>query len=75
MIAGYSGQIYKTSDAGKSWVLQDLYTNNMLRSVFILTDSLSFAVGSNSMILRTDNQGGEGTFISTEISIINNIPI
>lgn len=71
MILGYSGRIYKTSDAGDSWILQDSYTNNTLSSVFILTDSMSFAVGSHSMILRTENQGGEGPVISTGISMIN----
>jgi photosystem II stability/assembly factor-like uncharacterized protein len=54
---GRNGNIYKTTNAGASWVLQPSGTNSELYSVWFVDANLGFAAGNN-VLLKTTNGGG-----------------
>ena len=68
-VAGYNGDIYKTTDSGKTWVKKNSGTTLHLHSIFFLNESIGF-ISSQSMncldadcnkgsvLLKTTN-GGE----------------
>lgn len=53
---GRNGNIYKTVNAGASWVLQPSGTSSELYSVWFVNANLGFAAGSN-VLLKTVNGG------------------
>lgn len=53
---GRNGNIYKTTNAGASWVLQPSGTSNELYSVWFVNANLGFAAGDN-VLLKTTNGG------------------
>ncbi|MEJ2658305.1 MAG: YCF48-related protein [Desulfobacterales bacterium] len=65
-IAGNSGMILHSSDAGKNWNVQNSGVTNNLQKIVFLNDSLGWCAGFNGVILNTINRGS-----SWEIQNIN----
>ncbi len=55
---GYGGQIYKSTDSGNSWNLQNSGTSGNLNSVCFASQIVGYIAGDNGIILKT-NSGGE----------------
>lgn len=53
---GISGEIYRTTNGGQSWDL-NFYTDRSLYAVNFLNDSLGYACGESSILLKTFDQG------------------
>jgi len=51
-IAGSNGKIFKTADAGSTWIQEPQLTNNNLNAIFFISENLGWAVGDNGTILR-----------------------
>ena len=60
---GWSKNIFKTSDAGNTWIKQNysLINGKRLYSVYFINDNIGYAVGEKGVILKTTNGGS--TFI------------
>ena len=56
-MAGNSGALYKTTDAGASWVQLTSGTSNNLNSVYFINTDIGFVAGTNGTILKTINGG------------------
>ncbi len=54
--AGRNGNIYKTTNAGASWVLQNSGTSSELYSICFVNANLGYAAGDN-VLLKTTNGG------------------
>jgi len=55
-IAGSNGTLLRSTDYGSSWILQNSGTNQDLNSIKMLGNT-GYIVGSNGLILKTDNGG------------------
>jgi photosystem II stability/assembly factor-like uncharacterized protein len=49
------GIIWKTEDGGYTWSVDDSSWNNQLTALFIVNDSLAYAVGYNGIIFKNSN--------------------
>ncbi|MFZ0390956.1 MAG: YCF48-related protein, partial [Calditrichia bacterium] len=56
--AGDGGAIYKTTDAGINWILQNSGTTEQITGLHFLDPDTGYAVGANGLILKTVS-GGE----------------
>lgn len=66
--AGEMTAIYRTTDAGSSWVMQTQPGGTPLYSVFFTNDTMGYAVGNVGIMLRTTTGGTVGvTVISGEV--------
>jgi len=76
--AGASGMIYKTTDWGASWTLMTSpVTNQTLNRVFVVSNTLAYAVGTGGTILKyEDIMTGikEGSNHQKEYSLSQNYP-
>lgn len=54
---GLSGIIFKTTDGGENWLLQDSVINSYLLRVFFADDTAGYIIGGNNFLRTTD--GGE----------------
>jgi photosystem II stability/assembly factor-like uncharacterized protein len=57
LAAGYWGSIYRTEDAGKSWVKTETGTKRMIYSISMADAQNGWAVGQLSLVLRTTDGG------------------
>jgi photosystem II stability/assembly factor-like uncharacterized protein len=57
-VAGQSGMILKTTDAGTNWSVQNSGSLNSLISVSFANQDTGYVVGSTGLILKTTNGGG-----------------
>ncbi|MFC2088534.1 YCF48-related protein [Calditrichota bacterium] len=60
-VIGDYGEIYVTEDGGISWVSQISRTENKLRSICFIDDSIGFASGYNRTLIYTKNKGNTWT--------------
>lgn len=51
------GVVYRTSDGGRTWSLQERIEGDRLLSVDFPNPSTGFAVGTDNLVLRTDDAG------------------
>ncbi|MBS1493217.1 MAG: T9SS type A sorting domain-containing protein [Bacteroidetes bacterium] len=66
----WTGRIFKTTNFGTSWFELLSNTNNRLYSVCKVSDSIVFAAGTNSTIIKTINGGTALTSINNFTNII-----
>jgi len=57
-VAGYNGEIYKTTDSGETWRKQNSGTTLHLHSVFFLNENVGFASGQSMNCLDADCNKG-----------------
>jgi photosystem II stability/assembly factor-like uncharacterized protein len=56
-VGGNYGTIYKTTDKGVTWALQNSSTSNHLYGIYFLNSQRGYAVGANGTIIGTTNGG------------------
>jgi photosystem II stability/assembly factor-like uncharacterized protein len=78
LAVGTSGQIYNTTDRGLSWTLMTSpITNQDLLRVFVVSNSLAYAVGTNGTIIKYEIPTGgidEESLTSKEFTLSQNYP-
>lgn len=52
--------IYKSSDAGETWIDQTVTTRRSIRAVFFINETRGFAVGDSGLILYSANNSPAG---------------
>jgi len=57
LAAGYWGSIYRTEDAGKTWVKTETGTKRLIYSISMADAQNGWAVGQLSLVLRTTDGG------------------
>jgi hypothetical protein len=67
------GFIWKTLDGGYIWTVDDSSWNESIESIFIVNDSLAFAVGERGLILKNSNlyYNGIGEINNTVIAFFS----
>ena len=76
-VCGGNGMIYKSSDAGGTWIDQTINTRLSIRAVFFLNETQGFAVGDSGLILYSANNNQTGVkrqFRLTQKSAIGAAP-
>jgi photosystem II stability/assembly factor-like uncharacterized protein len=56
-MAGFSGAIFRTTDAGETWVDYSVDTNNIFVDIFLLSDGTGWIVGTDGAILKVNADG------------------
>src|SRR6188768_1418886 len=64
-IVGYNGNIYKTTNAGKSWEKKNSGTSLHLFSVFFLNENVGFAAGEVMRNCLSDDCNKGSVFLKT----------
>jgi photosystem II stability/assembly factor-like uncharacterized protein len=59
-VCGSNGMIYKSTDAGGTWIDQTVNTRRSIRAVFFLNETQGFAVGDSGLILYSANNSSTG---------------
>jgi photosystem II stability/assembly factor-like uncharacterized protein len=59
-VCGSNGMMYKSSDAGGTWIDQTVTTRRSIRAVFFLNETRGFAVGDSGLILYSANNSSTG---------------
>jgi photosystem II stability/assembly factor-like uncharacterized protein len=59
-VCGSNGMIYKSSDAGVTWIDQTKNTRRSVRAVFFLNEKRGFAVGDSGLILYSADNSSAG---------------
>jgi photosystem II stability/assembly factor-like uncharacterized protein len=57
IVTGYNGKVLETTDAGMSWNLVDVGSDQALYNIDFATDSVGWIVGQEATILRTSDGG------------------
>jgi photosystem II stability/assembly factor-like uncharacterized protein len=68
-VCGNSGHVFKTTDAGNSWVQQNSGTSIQLNSIFFLNNLTGWAAGDNGGLVKTTDGGNNWQILSTGSSI------
>ncbi len=56
-IISNKGKIYKTTDYGKSWILQNGNISSRLNEIHMVNEFTGYIVGDSSVVLKTSNGG------------------
>ncbi|MCO5252437.1 MAG: YCF48-related protein [Candidatus Kapabacteria bacterium] len=56
-IAGYAGTIYRTTDAGVTWIDYSTDTNYIFVEIFLLSDGTGWIVGTDGAIFKVNAEG------------------
>jgi photosystem II stability/assembly factor-like uncharacterized protein len=67
-IVGSSGLIFKTTNCGAGWTVNNIGTTNALNSVYFTDADTGYIVGISGMIFKTTNGGDQWTRQITETS-------
>lgn len=60
-MVGNKGTVYKTTDGGNSWVLQNTGVTNDLNKVFFINENIGWAGSLNGTVIKTTNGGATWT--------------
>ncbi|MBN2276005.1 MAG: T9SS type A sorting domain-containing protein [Bacteroidales bacterium] len=73
-IVGNYGSIFKTTDAGNSWMSLNSNVENSLGSVFFIDSLTGYAAGANGTILKTTNGGISTNITGKKETMVNLFP-
>jgi len=78
-VCGSNGMIFKSSNAGDTWIDQTLQTRRNVNAIFFYDENHGFAVGDSGLILSTSNGGltgvgDQGDFDPTKCVLEQNYP-
>lgn len=68
MLAGPSGVVYLTTDAGANWQPMATGRSELLYSVRMMDANVAYACGERGLIIRTTDQGGTWTQLLTGVT-------
>jgi photosystem II stability/assembly factor-like uncharacterized protein len=67
-VCGSSGMIYKSSDAGGTWIDQTVNSRRSIRAIFFFNETRGFAVGDSGLILYSANNSSTGVIGKTRLT-------
>ena len=65
VVCGSNGTLYRTVDAGSSWVSIDVPTNEYLYALEFVDENLGFCSGFNGVVMRTEDGGDTWELLET----------